>query len=379
MKIYAKYLIIAVAAVLGMILFYLSASAWGHFVFATDRSLLYLKQPLSVSEASEIEQKIEEDEKERALEENETEEMPKFCIWGQKEKETITNEDLSRSIQTDVVLFCGNPELLFEDCRVPARRDSQGCLIDEGTAWELFGSANVEGKEISYQGKSYTIRKVIPGKEKIFALQICSLVEHETAKDGLSPEGGMLKDRQPDETKEDIVLNRLTMQKPEEKTQQDMALMWENQYGLSVTVLDVELLKGIGGFCVLLVPVTSCICFLCYLFCQYRQQKRPVWKAVVAALGFTLAVSFFLLLKEQINIPDDYIPTRWSDFSFWTELWKQKQEAIRLLFQMPKTDLDIAWLESFGRTLGYGLLAEIFLLTSCIYGFIICLSSNKKY
>lgn len=360
MKTYGRYVITAVLAGLGILLFYLSASAWGNFVSVTDRIMFYLVQPLRVSEAFEMDQEIEENRQKSTLDESEKEEMPKFCIWRQKEKETITNEDLSRSVQTDVVLFCGNPELLFEDCRVPARRDSQGCLIDEGTAWELFGSANVEGKEISYQGKSYTIRKVIPGEEKIFALQICSLVEHETTKDGLPPEGETLKDRQPDGTKEDIVLNRLTVQKTAEKSWQDVELMWSGQYGLSVTVLDVELLKGIGGFCVLLVPVTSCICFLCYLFCQYRQQKRPVWKAVVAALGFTLAVCFFLLLKEQINIPDDYIPTRWSDFSFWTELWKQKQEAIRLLFQIPKTDLDIVWLESFGRTLGYGLLAEVF-------------------
>lgn len=360
MKTYGKYVAMAVVAVLGIYSFYLSASAWGRFASITDGMSFYLEQPLGVSEAFEVEQTIEEEREEYAAEESDSEakQMPKFCIWGQKDQQMLTNEDLFRSTQADIILLCGSPELLFEDCRIPAEKDSQGCLIDEGTSWELFGSTNVEGQEISYQGKSYTVRKVIPGEEKIFALQICGLVERKAAKDGLPSEGEASKDMRPDGAEEDVVLNRITMQKPEEKSQQDMALMW-GRYGLSVTILDMELLGGIGGFCVLLLPAASCIYFLVYLFRQCRQQKHPVFRAVAAVLGLILAVSFFVILKSRINIPDDYIPTKWSDFSFWTELWKGRQEAVRQLVQIPKTALDTVWMEAFGRTLFYGLLAQI--------------------
>lgn len=347
MKTSVKYVIRAAVAALGVLLFYLSASAYGKLVFATDGILFYLEEPLGIQEAMAVKQDIEEKEKE----------MPTFCIWGQIGRQTLTNKYLKRSIQADVILLCGNSELLFEDCRVPAKKDSQGCVIDEAAAWELFGSTNVEGKEISFQEKSYTIRKVIPEQGKIFALQICGL-EHKKAGQWIPSESGMPVDGQPQQEKDDGVLNRITMQKTEEKSLRDLEVMWNGQSGLSVTNLDVQLLRGVSGACVLLVPATSCIFFLGYLLCQYRQQKQTMWKAAVAVFGFIAAVSFFLLLKSHINIPDDYIPTRWSDFSFWSELWDRKQDTVGLLLKMPKTDLDTVWMESFGKAFGCGLLAE---------------------
>ena len=84
-------------------------------------------------------------------------------------------------------------------------------------------------------------------------------------------------------------------------------------------------------------------------------------------MSLVLAVCFFILLKGQINIPDDYIPTRWSQFSFWQYLWLQKQEAVELLIKIPKTNLDYSWGEMFTRTLSCGIIAEIFLLFGIAY------------
>lgn len=362
-KIYVKYIIDAAAVGLGIFLFYLSAVSWGQLLMAKDRVMFYLEQPLSVQDAEEAEKKSQEEKQMGSEQEDGTEGMPEFCIWGQKDEVEITNNNLCRSAQADAVLMCGNPELLFEDCPLPGRKDTQGCLLDENTAWELFGSSEVVGKEISYEGKSYVIREVLSRNERIFAFQASS------------PGGsGELEGSQPENEAAggeqhggDIVLNRITMQKPEEKSLQDLQNLWGNKYGISVTILDLQLLRGIGGFCVLLVPLTSCLCFLWYLFCLYRQQSQLVWKAAVAALGLALAVCFFILLKNQINIPDDYIPTRWSQFSFWQYLWLQKQEAVKLLIKMPKTDLDYSWVEMFGRTLGCGIFAETFMLFGIAY------------
>lgn len=357
MKKYAKYAIAAAVAGLGIFLFYLSAVSWGQLLLAKDQVMFYLEQPLSIQAAEEADKKSREEKQMESGQEDQTETMPEFCIWGQKDAVEIANDNLHRSAQTDAVLMCGNPELLFEDCRLPGRNDKQGCLLDEKTAWELFGSCEVAGKEVSYEGKSYVIRKVISGKERIFAFQASIPRESGDLEGGQTEaENGTAGEGQPGG---DSVLNRITMQKPEERTLQDLAALWGNKYGISLTILDLQLLRGIGGFCVLLVPLTSCIYFLWYLFCQYRKQQQLVWKAVVAALGLMLAVCFFILLKNQVNIPDDYIPTRWSDFTFWEQLWKQKWEALRMLGQMPKSNLDSGWMGAFGKTLGCGILAEM--------------------
>lgn len=370
MKTYVRYAVAAAAAGLGIFLFYLSAVSWGQLLLAKDQVMFYLEQPLSVQAAEEAAEKSQEEKQMGGEQEDGTETMPEFCIWGQKDEVEITNDNLCRSAQADAVMMCGSPELLFEDCRLPGRKDTQGCLLDAKTAWDLFGSSEVTGKEITYEGKRYIIRKVLPGNERIFAYQVSS------------PQGnGDLQGRQPENEAVggeqnhggeqdyggDSVLNRITMHKPEEKSIQDLQALWGNKYGISVTILDLQLLRGIGGFCVLLVPLTSCIYFLWYLFCQYREQSQLVWKAAVAALGLMLAVCFFILLKNQINIPDDYIPTRWSEFSFWQNLWLQKQEAVKLLIKMPKTNVDYSWVAAFVRTLGCGISAEILLLFGIAY------------
>lgn len=363
MKKYAKFAIAAALAGVGIFLFYLSAASWGRMLLAKDRALLYLSQPLNVQAAEEAVEKSGEEKQTDGGQEDGTKTMPTFCIWGQKDAVEIANANLHRSAQADAILMCGNPELLFEDCRLPGSEDKQGCLLDEKAAWELFGSSEVVGKEVSYEGKPYFIRKVIPGKEGIFAFQAGSLWGSGNMEGGQTENGTSGEEPQGEgQHGGDGVLNRITMQKPEEKSLQDLATLWDYKYGVSAEILDLQLLRGIGGFCVLLVPLTSCVYFLWYLCRQYRNQQQLVWKVVVAALGLMMAACFFVLLKGYVHIPDDYIPTRWSDFSFWSQLWRQKGEALRMLGQMPKSTLDSGWMGAFAQTLGCGVFAEMAVL-----------------
>ena len=155
MKKYLKYL--AAAGMLGLagIFFYLSAASWGSMILEKNQVRFYLEQPISGSEAVKI---VESSQEREESKEEDNEQITDFCIWGQRERAVLSNDNLSRNILANVIMMCGNPELLFEDCRVPGREDLQGCLIDQESAWQLFGSSNVVGKEITYNGKNYTIR-----------------------------------------------------------------------------------------------------------------------------------------------------------------------------------------------------------------------------
>ena len=371
MKTYVKYVLIAVVAGWGIFLFYLSAAAWGNLIATKEKVMFYLEQPISVREADGIEKQIREEKENNGQQETEDGTMTEFCIWGQKDAVMLTNENLFRNAQANAVFLCGNPEVLFEDCRLPARNDSQGCLIDEETAWELFGSTQVVGKEISYDGKTDGIRSEIAGDDKIFAIQVSN--ETTSGMGGNNaPLSGSSGDSQPegqiagnsgtagslqDQAMDNNVLNRLTVRKPADKSVRDLYLAWSSRFGVDITVLDVEFLRGVGGFCVLLFPITSGICLLCYLFYECRQQKKLVLKVVPAALILIIVLCLFTLFQSHVQIPDDYIPSRWSDFSFWAQLWEQKWQAVRMLVQMPKTDLDSGWIEAFVRTLGFGIFA----------------------
>lgn len=348
-KKYRKYLFLAGVGGLGFLLFYLASVAWCSMLWAKDSVLFYLEEPISVEEAlkiSEQNQKTAELWKQGQKEQG----TPlNFCIWGQKENITVSNEELSRTASADAVILCGNPEILFADCRTPIQEDEQGCLIDEETAWELFGSSQVIGKEILCQGNNYMIRNVIPAEERVVAFQAGSL-SHKNQR--ASAEGE-------EKSSADSVLQRITVQKPKESSIRDLQMIWAGQYSLSAQVLDTELLRGISGSLLLAIPVTVCIFIWMFLYRQFRVQEKLRQKAVTAMLSLALAALLIFFLGKWVRIPDDYIPTLWSDFSFWAKLWKEKTEGMRLLIRIPKGMPDSEWMDDFWKAAGYSLLAEM--------------------
>ena len=351
MKKYGKYLCFAGIGMLGLTLFYLAFAAWCSMLWAKDSVLFYLEEPVSVEEALSISEVNREMAKMRQ-QGQEGQAVPlNYCIWGQKEQAAVSNRELSRSTAADVIYLSGNPELLFEDCRIPIQEDAQGCLIDEETAWELFGSSQVVGKEVSCQEKSYIIRKVIPAKGRVLAVQ----ASHAQIEKELSAEGE-------EKPSADSVLQRITVQKPGEISIRDLQMILAGQYGLDVQVLDTELLRGIGGCLLLAVPVTVCLFLWIFLCRRCRGQETLRQKAVLGGFSLALAAGLIFFLGKWVRIPDDYIPTLWSDFSFWTGLWEEKLEGMKLLLRIPKGIPDFEWMDGFFRTAAYSLLAELLAL-----------------
>ena len=351
---------------LGIIFSCLSASAWGRMAQAKDKVMLYLEKPISLEEAFAVSKQNREAAEEYRQGQEEKAPAFQFCIWGQRDA-LLSNENLSRSTKADAVFLCGSPELLFEDCRMLVREDGTGCLIDEKAAWELFGDIQVVGKEVSCEGRSYTIRNVVPGTEGLIAFQ---------AGKGLAETSGGLEGEKSSGSI-DSVMQRITIKKPEGYSVKDLESAWNNRYGLFADVLDTELLRGMGGFCMLLFPVSLWLVFGIYLYRQCTlwdfsllasspltgdsRWKSFLQKAAAAGLLLVLAVMLVFFLKGFVKIPEGYIPARWSEFSFWARLWETKTEALELLMQMPKSKLDAGWMEDFFRAAAYGLLAEVFL------------------
>lgn len=369
-KTYVKYIVFAAILVLAAYVSFLSFAACGNLVSVKQRAMLCLEQPLSNQEAETIRQEIEKGWEESrqdasaggqegAGQEGSLADLtPEFCIWGQKEEVLLGNQDLERSIQTDAILLCGNPELVFEDCRRLDRDDLEGCLVDEAAAWELFGDLDVEGERITCEGKDFVIRGVVPGNRKLFAHMVDG--SHPTPQTEAGAEAG------PQEPAQENSLDRITLQRPEGKSIQELYSEWSNRYSMYAKLMDLELLQGISGCCMLLMPTTLCICLLWYLCRRFRKVEQLWQKAGIAGLILLVSIGFGFFLKHQVRIPDEYIPTRWSDFSFWSRLWEEKREAVQLLLQMPKADVDYGWMAGLMRMAGFGILSEALLLPALL-------------
>ncbi len=366
-KAYGKFLAKLTVIGIGFSLFYWSAAFWGELLQSKDQVEFYLEQPINGREAAEILRRDEEFARDDSQEKSEA--ISGFCIWGEKRQAALTNDHLSRSTEADLILFCGDIELLFEGCRVPAKDDAEGCLVDERTAWELFGDSQITGKEISYEEKPYIIRKVIPGERKLAVFPADSMAARTSGASGGwgagkgSGEQNQKEQNQEEQNQEEQrCLSRITVLKPEEMSMHDLKSVLSGQYAVDAELLDLQLLRGVSGFFVLLVPVFTCAVVLRYFYHCCKRQQGWMGKAVMAAAALVLLLLAFFLIKRWVRIPMDYIPEKWSDFAFWAELWKEKAECMEDLIKIRKSILDMKWIDCFFKSIVLGILAEIFFI-----------------
>ena len=73
----------------------------------------------------------------------------------------MTDPDLGKSVQTNVVWLYGSSEWILPASAVLPADDGKGCLIGKNTAWKLFGSTRVTGLQICVDHQTRTIRGVV--------------------------------------------------------------------------------------------------------------------------------------------------------------------------------------------------------------------------
>jgi len=219
------------------------------------------------------------------------------------------------------------------------------------------------GAAAALEGIPYIIRRVIPGEKKIAVFSAGGMIDQASGvQGGLNPEKRQEEQKQENHS----CLSRITVLKPEGTSMNDLKSALSSQYGVTAELLDLQLLRGVGGFFVLLVPVIVCVFVLWYFYWRYKKQQEWVWKALMAAAGLILLLLSLFLIKQWVQIPYDYIPEKWSDFTFWTELWKEKADGMECLIKNQKSILDLEWMNSLFKSIILGVLAGVFFVAGII-------------
>lgn len=102
-------------------------------------------------------------EKVRQIQEQETgQDIPEsFTAWEQKNEISVENKDLQRSRTVSLIVICGRSDLLLRGTAWLDDTDRNGCLIDEKTAYELFGSTNISGQIVHIGEKAKVVRGIL--------------------------------------------------------------------------------------------------------------------------------------------------------------------------------------------------------------------------
>lgn len=211
-----------------------------------------------------------------------------FCFWGEEPSQTVNCRETGRSAQVAPVLLAGNPELMGAS-RLAWQR---GCLVDEETARKLFKTTTCGGQRLWYNGEEYPVLGTVDALRPTILLMA---------------EGG-------------DSLDRLILAVPPEKgtmAGQEFLYRW----GLQGKILDFFPYWALIRNLLLLLPGV----LLGKLSVLLGRKQRP--------LGIFCAVGSLWLFGRWLVIPAGFLPTRWSDFSFWGKLWEAEREnALEILF-----------------------------------------------
>lgn len=130
-----------------------------------------------------------------------------FTAW-REETARVTDEDGFRSTDTTLLRLCGTSEYLIPHGKILGAEDTEGCLLGESTAEQLFGSRRAEGLKVLWEGRMLSVRGVLREPEDILVVQ---------------------------ETKDTTVFNRITLEKS--GNTKERARNFKDSYGLGEMLL----------------------------------------------------------------------------------------------------------------------------------------------
>ena len=215
-----------------------------------------------------------------------------------------------RTVSAACIFFSGDASLVWHADYItgaaPGVTDSIGCTISSELAHAIWGSHDVVGKSLKIDGEERTVRGVFEGEQH---LALISFKDEDTSQSFTAIEltGGLASPTRSDV--ENFILSA----------------------GLAMPDIILTGRPTLLATAMAILPQLVFAIFLIIIF-VIKQCKRPV---LLNILVFTALLVFALTLPILLELlPQWMIPSRFSDFSFWstlsTQLTTDLQEYLKL-------------------------------------------------
>jgi len=235
-------------------------------------------------------------------------------FWHESTKTLATN---TREIPTTVISFSGDAHLAwparYTAGTAPAPIDGNGIALSEALANQLFASTDIIGKQIYVNETPRFIRGIFAGNAPLALLPF------------------HMEDTTPSWT--GVTLNSPT--NPTRRQAETFALT--AGLGLPNTIV----LNGAYRVArvISLLPFIILSGYILLLLVKYIKKYHPGWGVPLILAGL---VVFALCLPFMLEaLPPWLIPTRWSDFSFWSSLIQQARLGFQEFLSLHPTTKDI--------------------------------------
>lgn len=233
-------------------------------------------------------------------------EVTNAAIWNETENQTVTGI-LNRTSALRVLTVYGDPALLYHAAFVtgayPLHGDEIGCALDEQAAYLLFGSLDAVGNTLHYEGNAYLVRGVFSGMDGVMVVQS----DTKSVRTFQAAAFRVSKDANGKEAVSTFLYGSL---------------------GAGDVIIDLPFIaKLIKALSLLPAFAMTVLLFIRMMSGAYRLRKTPLHS--LAAIAAAILCTVLLLYGADIpfSIPERFIPTKWSDFAFWSRLIAQAKEG----------------------------------------------------
>lgn len=287
---------------------------------------------------------------ERMLEAEESQMFSEAAVWKASGRIRISAESSGRVQNADCYQIKGQPSAVFGKHLMSGRYFTEGerdvCLLDQGLAWQLFGTADVLGLEVCLDGKQYQIAGILEEDRAICVIPV------ETEEKNPAFDGVAVRKREPGESSK-LAVNFLEVNFGGTEEQKiDGQLYWVTAWLFyAVVTAMLFVFAGIG---------------MCVRKLEQQVSESRVFRVLRGGILPVCLIAAALVLIAGIRIADpgsDYLPSYWADFSFFGELIREKKEEIISLVRYQEFSVWGNVLDNWQKMIG----GEIFLAAAGIF------------
>ena len=233
-----------------------------------------------------------------------------ICFFKEQPDTSLFCRETGEASVVNQIRIIGNADLLMYGSNALSFRKN-GCYLDTATVRVLFGTDKVAGQTVRSGDQSWQVLGVFDSLQKEM---LCVA---------------------------------------EEKMLLDRILLLSSDYGRGRDELEQLLLRnGLGGDVVDFTVVTALVQDLLLIVPLLLLARAAKWLIkdlpgtglrLAATVVFGLAGLWYL--TGNLHIPPDLIPTRWSDFSFWSTTWMQQRQNFLLILKSAagEASLGLLW------------------------------------
>lgn len=257
--------------------------------------------------------------------------------WREEHLQEVTNPDLNRTAnELSVLLINGSSNLLVKGSML-FKDDKEGCLIDSETSFKLFGSNNCIGKTIIYGDRSLVVRGILKDTKANIMLQ---LQEKSTeALNGITIDGSELS------------FNKINE--------------FRSQFGIEEMAISGGFYYIIAKVISIIFPILALILILLKITASaFKSKNKPILLGIYIIMSIASVFIVFKVTKINISVPLDIIPNKWSDFDFWSNMWKEYWDKIQYVMYMKKSGIDIYHIENMLKSILFSILTIVLFIIS---------------